>query len=590
MDSKSDDPVVGIGKNAMVAGDVRIHNTHVHAESPHKCDSCGKIAKEGMFECPDCRRTVCDAHYRPKPRLCERCADRRFRENSEALRSKAGSHPKDFHVLQKEIQRSAEYLQPTHGLLEIQLEQTKQSMPSRDRSGLSDRLKLAEARWSAGRRQDAMNQIEQICRDFGPEDETMNLFTRFKGALDPAGALAFISNSDWTTPARFLAEYSLESRAEGIDRLLEKASSLFPETPEVIVMQAADELLNALDLRESARLQKAQDHLQKLDAETWLPNRRMLESLIEWVKDTSRPPPPLDPANLLTPKLQKAIHQVRRSGMKSLRLPSPSLLGEAPATSLDQDQATNGAQPQIPQQPKNNENPFEESASSETTSHENDLFRTSYTVEESKPVIRFQLPQEHSTNSPALHETNDDNEGQDDVDPLPGTLQNPSRRYWSRNMLLASGLSGVVLIVLLCWAGLSSRSSNLQKKIIHDTQASSERKDSELPSKDATATVTPQSDSLESQGNRPIEDFKSTGQKGISKESDAGRSSPEVSSTEIDNAAAREGDKEDVKSARNTDESTHGSSAGSVQTSSEEASTNEKKKLDAKDQEGNETP
>jgi hypothetical protein len=157
-------------------------------------------------------------------------------------------------------------------------------------------------------------------------------------------------------------------------------------------------------------------------------------------------------------------------------------------------------------------------------------------------------------------------------------------------MLLASGLSGVVLIVLLSWAGLSSRSSNLQKKIIHDTQASSERKDSELPSKDATATVTPQSDSLESQGNRPIEDFKSTGQKGISKESDAGRSSPEVSSTEIDNAAAREGDKEDVKSARNTDESTHGSSAGSVQTSSEEASTNEKKKLDAKDQEGNETP
>jgi hypothetical protein len=157
-------------------------------------------------------------------------------------------------------------------------------------------------------------------------------------------------------------------------------------------------------------------------------------------------------------------------------------------------------------------------------------------------------------------------------------------------MLLASGLSGVVLIALLIWAGLSWRSSNLQKNINHDTQASSGRKDSELPSKDATATITPQPDSLESQGNRPIEDFKSTGQKGISNESDAGRSSPEVSSTEIDNAAAREGDKEDVKSARNTDESTHASLAGSAQTTSEESSADEKKKLDAKDQEGNETP
>jgi len=97
---------------------------------------------------------------------------------------------------------------------------------------------------------------------------------------------------------------------------------------------------------------------------------------------------------------------------------------------------------------------------------------------------------------------------------------------------------------------------------------SSGRKDSELPSKDATATITPQSDSLESQGNRPIEDFKSTGQKGISKESEAGRSSLEVSSTEIDNAAAREGDKKDVKSARNTGESTHASSVGSAQTTS----------------------
>jgi hypothetical protein len=119
---------------------------------------------------------------------------------------------------------------------------------------------------------------------------------------------------------------------------------------------------------------------------------------------------------------------------------------------------------------------------------------------------------------------------------------------------------------------------------------SSGRKDSELPSKDATATVTPQSDSLESQGNRATEDFKSTGQKGISKESDAGGSSPEVSTPGINKATAREGDKEDVKSARNTDESTSGSSAGSAQTTSEEAGTNEKKKLDAKDQEGNETP
>ena len=589
MDPLSNDLAVGIGKNAMVAGDVRIHSTHVHAESPHKCDSCGKIAKEGMFECPDCSRTVCEAHYRLKPKLCERCSDRRFRESSEALQNKAGSHPKDLHLLQKEIQRSAEYFQTTHDLLEIQLEQTKKSIPLRDRSGLSDRLKLAEARWSAGRRQEAMNQIEQICRDFGPEDETMNLFTRFKGALDPAGALAFISKSDWTTPARFLAEYSLEGRAEGIDSLLERASFLFPETQEVILMLATDELLNAFDLGESERLQKAQARLQKLNTETWLPNRRILESLIDWVKDTSQPAPSLDPSNLLTPKLQKAIHQVRRSGMKSLRLPSRAFFGETPETSSGQDQTTSGSQAQMPQQPENNETPSEETVSSETTPAENDLLRTSYKVEESKPTIRFQLPKESPTETSAFHETGNIKEDQDDMNPLLGTLQTPGRTYWSRNVLLASGLSGVVLIALLCWAGFSSRSSNLQKKIDHNAQASSEKKDSgsskdsELPPKDVTTSTPPTANSSESQENGPTDDPENTAQQVSSKENDSGASFPEVSSTPVKDAAGLESDKDVV-------ESTHPSSVGNAQITSKETSANEENANDVKHQEDNETP
>lgn len=580
----------------MVAGDVRIHNTHVHAETPHKCDSCGRIAKEGMFECPDCRRTVCEAHYRLKPKLCERCSDRRFRESSEALQTKAGSHPKDLHALQKEIQRSAEYFQTTYDLLEIQLEQTKQFIPPRDRSGLPDRLKLAEARWSAGRRQEAMNQIEQICRDFGPEDETMNLFTRFKGALDPAGALAFISKSDWTTPARFLAEYSLESRAEGIDSLLERASFLFPETPEVILMLATDELLNAFDLRESERLQKAQAHLQKLNTETWLPNRRMLESLINWVKDTSQPSPSLELSNLLTPKLQKAIHQVRRSGMKSLRLPSLSFFGEAPETSSGQERTTNGSQAQMPQQPENNETPSGATVSPETTTPENDSLRTNYKVEESKPTIRFQLPKESPAETSAFHETNNIKEGQDEVNPLPGTLKTSNRTYWSRNVLLASGLSGVVLIGLICWAGFSSRSSNLKKTIDHNAQASSEKKDSgsskdsELPPKDITTSTPFTANSSESQENAPTDDRENTGQKVSSKENDSGASSPEVSNSPAKDTADHEGGEDLVESRLKTDEPTQPSSAGSDQTTSKENGMNEGSENNFKHQEDKEMP
>lgn len=389
MDSKREEPLVGVGKNAMVAGDVRIQTTHVHAESSHKCDSCGRISKEGMFECPDCHRTVCETHYRIQPKLCDRCSDRRFRENAEALKAGSKPHLTDPDALGKEIQRSAELFQPSPELLKAELQKTKHVLPNPDRSSLSARLKLAEARWAAGRREEAVAQIEKICRDFRGEDEAMVLYVRFRGSTDPNGTLEFIRASDWASPARFLAEYALESKADGVDHLLDRASFLFPDSQEFAIMRATEELLNALDLRDSGRLHEAEKLLHDLKGETWLPQRKTLESVITWVTDTSQPPPLLEPAGLLVPKLQKAINQVRRSGIKSLSPPSKSFLGtqetsfsvQADIPELAVPYETIGISAEIPSSIKGLDSP-------------DGKMLTFYSAEETKPLIRFGPKQE----------------------------------------------------------------------------------------------------------------------------------------------------------------------------------------------------
>jgi len=384
MEPKREEPLVGVGRNSMVAGDVRIQTTHVHAESSHKCDSCGRFSKENMFECPDCHRTVCEAHYRIKPKLCDRCSDNRFRENVETLKAGLEPHLADSHALRKEIQRSAELFQPNLELLETELQKTKHVLPNLDRSGLSARLKLAEARWTAGRREEAVAQLEKICRDFRGEDEALVLYARFRGSSDPTGTLEFIRTSDWASPARFLAEYALESKADGVDHLLDQASFLFPDSQEVAIMRAAEELLNALDLRDSGRLQKAEELVRNLTGENWLPQRKALESVITWVTDTSQPVPSLEPAGLLVPKLQKAINQVMRSGIKSLRQPFKSFLGTQ--------ETSFSVQPNMPEPAA----PDETVGISADTLHLNEAsvfpdgkLLTFYAAEETKPLIRF---------------------------------------------------------------------------------------------------------------------------------------------------------------------------------------------------------
>ena len=389
MDPKRDEPFVGVGKNAMVAGDVRIQTTHVHAESSHKCDSCGRISKEGIFECPDCHRTVCETHYRIKPKLCDRCSDRRFRESAEALKAGAKPHLSDPRALQKEIQRSAELFQPSPEILETELQKTRHVLPSLDRGGLSARLKLAEARWAAGRREEAVAQIEKVCRDFRGDDEAMVLYARFRGSTDPNGTLEFIRASDWASPARFLAEYALESKADGVDHLLDRASFLFPESQEVAIMRATEELLNALDLSDSGRLHEAEKLLHDLRGETLLPQRKTLESVIKWVTDTSQPLPSLEPAGLLVPKLQKAINQVKRSGIKSLRPPSKSFLGtQEPSVAIQ----PNKPGPEAPHETVGISADIHSSI--ETLDLPESKFLAFYSAEETKPLIRFGPKQE----------------------------------------------------------------------------------------------------------------------------------------------------------------------------------------------------
>jgi hypothetical protein len=384
MEPKREEPLVGVGRNSMVAGDVSIQTTHVHAESSHKCDSCGRFSKENMFECPDCHRTVCEAHYRIKPKLCDRCSDNRFRENVETLKAGFEPHLADSHALRKEIQRSAELFQSSRELLETELQKTKHVLPNLDRSGLSARLKLAEARWTAGRREEAVAQLEKICRDFRGEDEALLLYARFRGSSDPTGALEFIRTSDWASPARFLAEYALESKADGVDHLLDQASFLFPDSQEVAIMRAAEELLNALDLRDSGRLQKAEELIRNLAGENWLPQRKALESVITWVTDTSQPVPSLEPAGLLVPKLQKVINQVKRSGIKSLHQPFKSFLGTQ--------ETSFSVQPIMPE-PADPHETVDISAdtlpSNEASVFPDGKLLTYYSAEETKPLIRF---------------------------------------------------------------------------------------------------------------------------------------------------------------------------------------------------------
>jgi len=582
MDWKPDDPIVGIGKNAMVAGDVRIHNTHVHAESTHKCASCGRIAREGMFECPDCHRTVCETHYRLKPRLCERCSDRRFRETSEALHGKAGNLPNDLQSLLREIQKSAEYFHPTPESLETQLQKIKHRQPDRDRSGISDRLKLAEARWSAGRREDAINQIEQICRTFGPDDETMNLFTRFKGTLDPVGALAFIRSTDWTTPGRFLAEYSLEDRAESIDMLLERGSFLFPDAPEVILMQAVDELLNALDLRESARLEKARGHLQKLSADLFTPTRRMLESIVDWVKDTSQTPPHFDPANLLTHKLQKAINQVRRSGIKSLRPPSLSFFGGTSQNIPAEDQAINDGQPQNTQRPEDlSVSAFispEIMTASEVASGDGDLPPSNYSVQESEPIARFQLPPEIHTPPPSSNQTEPIIRGENS---LPEAQNTPRRAHWSRNLVMASGLSGIVLVGVLCWANRNTMiNSALQKEITRKSDPTNQKRDTNsedkprLESGDRNTPVLLRADSSVGQEPNSTEDSVRDAQNIDSKANDSRDSSNTTSITETNNVTAGATDNKETVSTVKTDNSTSETPTKAILSTAPEKDTN----------------
>jgi len=384
MEPKREEPLVGVGRNSMVAGDVRIQTTHVHAESSHKCDSCGRFSKENIFECPDCHRTVCEAHYRIKPKLCDRCSDNRFRENVETLKAGLEPHLADSHALRKEIQRSAELFQPSRELLETELQKTKHVLPNLDRSGLSARLNLAEARWTAGRREEAVAQLEKICRDFRCEDEALVLYARFRGSSDPTGTLEFIRTSDWTSPARFLAEYALESKADGVDHLLDQASFLFPDSQEVAIIRAAEELLNALDLRDSGRLQKAEELIRNLAGENWLPQRKALESVITWVTDTSQPVPSLEPAGLLVPKLQKAINQVKRSGIKSLRQPFKSFL-RTQETSFS-------VQPNMPEPAAPHETvdiSADTLPSNEASVFPDGKLLTFYAAEETKPLIRF---------------------------------------------------------------------------------------------------------------------------------------------------------------------------------------------------------
>lgn len=405
MEPKREEPVVGVGKNAMVAGDVRIQTTHVHAETSHKCDSCGRISKEGMFECPDCHRTVCEAHYRIKPKLCDRCSDRRFQENAETLKAASKSRLADPHTLRKEIQRSAEQFQPNPELLEDELQRTKNALPILDRSGLSARLKLAEARWTAGRREEAVAQLEKICRDFRGDDEAMVLYARFRGSTDPNGTLEFIRASDWASPARFLAEYALESKADGVDHLLDQASFLFPDSQEVAIMRAAEELLNALDLRDSSRLYEAEKLLHDLRGETWLPQRKTLESVIAWVTDTSQPLPPLEPAGLLEPKLQKAIHQVKRSGIKSLRQPSKSFMG-----TQDTSFSVHPKKPEPATPHETVEISSDTHSSREAPGLPDGNLLTFYSAEETKPLIRFGPKQEPLPKPPALASGTDQRE------------------------------------------------------------------------------------------------------------------------------------------------------------------------------------
>ena len=323
-----------IDGNAMIAGDVTIHH-QTHAAVPfHKCKLCGKIAAEGMHECPGCGATVCAEDFSKKGRLCLSCAELEAERRAGLISTHTGITETGKKLA--EIRQALGLRKRQPGDLETDPRPPKRQAPV----AVREQMDLAAALLDKGKAREALSCLQGLDSFDVPLDAYGLLYAQAAASSSgPKAALAWVRRSGWAGPTRQLAEFLLEESADQRSRVLYDAMLLHPDSPETALMRGMQFLQTSLS--QPALLEKAKEFLKcASESEALRHEVEQSECVIAWLDDTSRARPVLRRHDLVARVLTKLVGDVGKMGIKSLR---PAAHQFIPDELLDEERAKGAA-------------------------------------------------------------------------------------------------------------------------------------------------------------------------------------------------------------------------------------------------------